>query len=86
MSSEVDTPHSPVPVVGRRIIAREQIDVQNDIGEGEFGVVRHAVYTNDVGQKVRVRDCFANAEWVEDTVGANSRNNAGQMGFCFHRF
>ena len=62
MSSEVDTPHSPVPVVGRRIIAREQIDVQNDIGEGEFGVVRHAVYTNDVGQKVRVRNCPANAE------------------------
>lgn len=52
MSSEMDAPQSPVPVVGRRIIARDQINVQNDIGQGEFGIVRHAVYTNDVGQKV----------------------------------
>ena len=49
---ESEAPASPVPVVGRRIIPREQIDVQSDIGQGEFGVVRHAIYTNDVGQKV----------------------------------
>jgi len=46
-------PSSPVrPVVGRRIIPRDQIDLQEDIGEGEFGVVRRAIYTNDVGQQV----------------------------------
>jgi hypothetical protein len=47
-----ESPTTPAPVVGRRIIPREQINVQEEIGEGEFGVVRHAVYTNDVDQKV----------------------------------
>lgn len=51
MSSE--SPTTPVPVVGRRIIPRDQILVQEEIGQGEFGVVKHALYTNDVGQKVR---------------------------------
>ncbi|XP_067947881.1 activated Cdc42 kinase-like isoform X6 [Watersipora subatra] len=54
LSPELDSPNSPVPIVGRRIISRDQIDVQNDIGEGEFGVVRHAIYTNDIEQKIPV--------------------------------
>ncbi|KAF6039974.1 hypothetical protein EB796_001718 [Bugula neritina] len=54
VSSDMDTPQSPVPVVGRRIIPMEQIVVQNDIGEGEFGIVRHGLYTNDIGQKIEV--------------------------------
>lgn len=59
-TTESEAPKSPVPVVGRRIIPREQIDIQNDIGEGEFGVVRHAVYTNDIGQKVLISSIVLN--------------------------
>lgn len=52
MISTIDSPTGPPPVVGRRVIPIEQISLQDEIGQGEFGVVMHGLYTNDIGQKV----------------------------------
>ena len=61
MNMATESPTSPTPVVGRRIIPPDQIAVQEEIGEGEFGVVKRAVYTNDIGQKVQ--------RWLLDEFG-----------------
>jgi len=41
----------------RHLIAEDAISIQKTIGNGEFGVVQQAVWTNEHGERVSAANC-----------------------------
>ena len=42
----------------RHLIAEDAISIQKTIGNGEFGVVQQAIWTNEHGERVSTADCW----------------------------
>jgi len=41
----------------RHLIAEDAISIQKTIGNGEFGVVQQAIWTNEHGERVSAANC-----------------------------
>jgi len=62
VAEKADSSSSSKPA-NRHLIAEDAISIQKTIGNGEFGIVQQAVWTNEHGERVSA----ANSLWPTST-------------------